>query len=57
MERHFVDTAKDFVYYPYLKKARLAVALFPIMLGGGPSGSRCRPRARESMDKEEERAP
>ena len=24
---------------------------------GGPSGSRCRPRARESMDKEEERAP
>ncbi len=23
--------------------------------GGGPSGSRCRPRARESMDKEEER--
>ena len=23
---------------------------------GGPSGSRCRPRARESMDKEEERA-
>ena len=24
--------------------------------GGGPSGSRCRPRARESMDKEEERA-
>ena len=25
--------------------------------GGGPNGSRCRPRARESMDKEEERAP
>ncbi len=24
--------------------------------GGGPSGSRCRPRARESSDKEEERA-
>ena len=22
MERHFVDTAKAFVYYPYLKKAR-----------------------------------
>ncbi len=24
MERHFVDTAKGFVYYPYLKKARSA---------------------------------
>ena len=26
MERHFVDTAKVFVYYPYLKKARSAAA-------------------------------
>ena len=26
MERHFVDTAKGFVYYPYLKKARSALA-------------------------------
>ena len=26
MERHFVDTAKGFVYYPYLKKARSAPA-------------------------------
>jgi hypothetical protein len=26
MERHFVDTAKAFVYYPYLKKARSAPA-------------------------------
>ena len=26
MERHFVDTAKAFAYYPYLKKARSAPA-------------------------------
>ena len=26
MERHFVDTAKVFVYYPYLKKVRSAPA-------------------------------
>jgi hypothetical protein len=26
MERHFVDTAKAFVYYPYLKKAKSAPA-------------------------------
>jgi len=26
MERHFADTAKAFVYYPYLKKARSAPA-------------------------------
>ena len=26
MERHFVDTAKAFVYYPYLKKVRSAAA-------------------------------
>src|SRR6266699_5929334 len=26
MGRHFVDTAKSFVYYPYLKKARSAAA-------------------------------
>jgi hypothetical protein len=26
MERHFVDTVKAFVYYPYLKKARSAAA-------------------------------
>ena len=26
MERHFVDTAKAFVYYPYLKKVRSASA-------------------------------
>ena len=26
MERHFVDTAKGCVYYPYLKKARSALA-------------------------------
>ncbi len=26
MERHFVDTAKAFVFYPYLKKARSAPA-------------------------------
>ncbi len=26
MERHFVDTAKGFVYYPYLKKAKSAPA-------------------------------
>ena len=28
MEQHFVDTAKGFVYYPYLKKARSAPALY-----------------------------
>src|ERR1700739_3479627 len=26
MERHFVDTAETFVFYPYLKKARSALA-------------------------------
>ena len=26
MERHFVDTVKAFVYYPYLKKVRSAAA-------------------------------
>ena len=26
MERHFVDTAEDFVYYPYLKKAKTGAA-------------------------------
>jgi hypothetical protein len=28
MGRHFVDTAKGFVYYPYLKKARSAPARY-----------------------------
>jgi len=28
MERHFVDTAKGFAYYPSLKKARSAPALY-----------------------------
>jgi len=28
MERHFVDTAKGFVYCPYLKKARSVPALY-----------------------------
>ena len=30
MERHFVDTAKAFVYYQYLKKARSAPAHYVV---------------------------
>ena len=36
MERHFVDTAKAFAYYPYLKKARSA--LVPYVHDRGTSG-------------------
>ena len=41
-QRHFVDTAKAFVYYPYLKKARSAPA--PYVLGTvdlKPRSGRC----------------